>query len=172
MDTSEFTIGTASQTVGLNTWNMYTITVDRDDQMTMYLNGNAVFMTDISTVATHPADFLIGDLTIGSYDCAFNDLLFFDKALDSNEVHALYNHEMSIDEFEQEDFVIYPNPTSNVLTIKSNELVNESYSLYSVTGELVQKGEIVNSEIALDGLTAGKYVLRISEISFAIVIQP
>ena len=171
MDSSEFTVGTASQTVGLDNWNLYTITVDRDDQMKMYLNGNAVFTKDISTVATHPADFLDGNFTIGSYDCALNDLLFFDKALDSNEVQSLYNHKLNIAEFQNEDFVVHPNPTSNVLKIKSNEIVNESYRLYSLTGKLVQKGEIINSEIALDGLSAGKYVLKILDKSFTIVIR-
>ena len=169
-DSSELIVGSPSNSVGQNTWSLFTITVDRDGDMKMYQNGQFVSGIDISHVSSSPADFLGGNFRLGCQSIVINDLLFFESALDSTEVQVLYNHELNIDDLSQDDFVIYPNPVVKTLKIKSKKTINERYSIYSISGELVQKGMIENSEIEIGELSSGKYLLRILDRSFTIII--
>ena len=170
MDSSEFVVGSPSNSVGQNNWSLYTVTVDRDGDMKMYQNGQFVFAKDISNVSSAPADFFGANFRLGCQDIVVNDLMFFNSALDSNEVQVLFTHELNIDNLAQNDFIIYPNPVVKTLKIKSEKVVVESYQIYSISGELVQTGVVENNEIELGELSSGKYLLRILDQSFSIVI--
>lgn len=61
---------------------------------------------------------------------------------------------------EKQDFLIYPNPTTGVISI-SNEFLNKEYLIYSSMAVLVKKGRISTGEIDVSGLVSGFYHIEI-----------
>lgn len=57
-----------------------------------------------------------------------------------------------------ESIKIFPNPTSEILFIRNGELI-DSYTLYNLQGEIVQKGKNEAQIISLIDLPIGNYFL-------------
>jgi hypothetical protein len=70
----------------------------------------------------------------------------------------------SISQIPDQDIIVFPNPLSTSLTIKSN-LLTSSYSIYNVLGEIVQTGDLTSlqTEINLSALSNGAYKLIIGK---------
>ncbi|ANW95412.1 hypothetical protein AXE80_03565 [Wenyingzhuangia fucanilytica] len=81
----------------------------------------------------------------------FGTIVEGDITLSTNEVEKEFN------------FNIYPNPTSDVVTINSNQLNDASVSVYDITGELlfVNKLEGSSSNIDISNLISGVYMFKI-----------
>ncbi|ESU24170.1 hypothetical protein FEDK69T_06060 [Flavobacterium enshiense DK69] len=58
------------------------------------------------------------------------------------------------------DFVVYPNPATDVVHIV-HRLNSLNYQLFGIDGKLIQKGPLENNEINLSHLTAGLYLLQL-----------
>ena len=67
---------------------------------------------------------------------------------------------MSIDEFSVSEFKMYPNPASELLTIRLNQDAN--YLLMNVNDQVFKKGKITNKENTIDvsNLSSGIYFLK------------
>ena len=94
---------------------------------------------------------------------------------------ALYNHALNMtvnnsidpicsavtdlaENIEQDGkIVIYPNPTKDIINIKSDITENTKYSIYNMSGQLVSNGSINenNTSIKLPQLATGLYVFKI-----------
>jgi hypothetical protein len=61
------------------------------------------------------------------------------------------------------NLIVYPNPVTTFLNIKQDLLNNVSYKIASITGQVVQTGEVNNSEkqINVSSLSDGIYFLQI-----------
>jgi len=70
----------------------------------------------------------------------------------------------SISQIPDQDIMVFPNPLSTSLTIKSN-LLNSSYTIYNVLGEIVQTGDLTSlqTEVNLSALPNGSYQLKIGK---------
>ena len=70
----------------------------------------------------------------------------------------------SISQIPNQDIIVFPNPLSTSLTIKSN-LLTTSYTIYNVLGEIVQTGVLTSlqTEVNLSALPNGTYQLTIGE---------
>ncbi len=55
---------------------------------------------------------------------------------------------------------IYPNPVENHLTIQSVD-ENAAYIIYTMDGQVIQKGTLTGNVISVDDLTSGMYILSI-----------
>jgi len=66
-------------------------------------------------------------------------------------------------EFELSGLVFAPNPVSNILKIKSDEIINE-VSVYNFLGQIVLNKKIVGSEIEIDltSLNAANYFVKVA----------
>jgi len=170
LDSAEISVGTPSQSVN-TVWNLYTVSVDRDSSIQMYLNNTMVFSKDISHLASYPADFTGGLLRFGTHDILLNDLTFFEKALTLEEVTAIFDNELSLDVLSPQELVLYPNPASTLLKIKSNHPIDEEYEIYSMSGQITQSGRVQRAEIDVSNLSPGQYLLQISNRSFPILIK-
>lgn len=170
MDSTELTVGTPSQSVD-TVWNLYTITLDRDSTMQLFQNDNLISEKDISSLVAYSANFSGGDLSFGVHDIVMNDLVFFDKALTLEEVTTIFNNELSLDDLSQHEVILYPNPVSTTLKIKSDKAINEEYQIVSISGKIVQKGLIENGEIDVSRLNSGHYSLHILDRYFSLVIK-
>lgn len=61
-------------------------------------------------------------------------------------------------------FTVYPNPASDVITLKTRkEFVPVSAKLFDVNGKLVMQREMVRNEISVKSLTPGVYVLVVND---------
>jgi hypothetical protein len=67
---------------------------------------------------------------------------------------------LSTDSFNKKDLTIYPNPVKDVLTISSDNLI-EQIAIYNIQGQLVLENKNTN-EINTSSLPIGQYVLKAS----------
>lgn len=68
----------------------------------------------------------------------------------------------------EEDFTIYPNPASDIITIKANKtILGSNYFFTDQTGKMILKGKITNENMIIDitQLTNGIYFLHFGERS-------
>jgi hypothetical protein len=64
--------------------------------------------------------------------------------------------------FSNETINIYPNPATDVLHINTSVKINTRFSIYSVTGRLIQQKELQgNTDIAINELPAGAYIYQL-----------
>lgn len=60
-------------------------------------------------------------------------------------------------------FTVFPNPFTDVINIiGANEVNTVSYNLFTVDGKLIKSGALNNTQITLDGLSKGMYLLQLS----------
>ncbi|MCS3868822.1 hypothetical protein J3D55_001738 [Chryseobacterium ginsenosidimutans] len=91
---------------------------------------------------------IVANRTAGDYDLSFDNFEIKDNII-------LATHEISKDKIK-----IYPNPTTSVVKIDSEEKV-KSFELYNISGQLISKGGQVQ-EISLEGFNSGLYLLKIT----------
>ncbi len=136
-----------------NHWKMYF-----DNQLGAELSGN--------TANIH---FMIADIYFGtSFQGNLDDIAFYNKALNETEITQLYNAPSScttgLNDLDLElDINIYPNPSSDVLTIDLKGLEISNFEIINAEGKEVQKGSI-NSQIInveLNNLSSGLYTIRL-----------
>jgi hypothetical protein len=65
---------------------------------------------------------------------------------------------------------VWPNPSQNKIHVEGD--VNGDYFITTISGELLQKGQVENSEIPVSDLPPGLYILKINETTKKIAIQP
>lgn len=60
-------------------------------------------------------------------------------------------------------FTIYPNPTTNNISLKLKENGKFTYKIYNLKGQQIKKGELSNSEnlINIESLTSGSYLIEL-----------
>jgi len=67
---------------------------------------------------------------------------------------------LNTDENTIPDFVVYPNPVTDVVHI-NHRLKNLDYKIYGIDGKIIQKGPLESDEINLSHLTSGLYLLQL-----------
>jgi hypothetical protein len=61
----------------------------------------------------------------------------------------------------EEEFVIYPNPASNYIYLKSFDNTVTSFELFNLKGELIKKGSVENEPVDVSAIGEGLYGIRI-----------
>ena len=72
---------------------------------------------------------------------------------------------LGVDKFSTESIVLYPNPASSVITIKSQSLP-DSYSLYNTLGQVLKQSQvksIVDLNINIESLSEGMYFMKLTK---------
>jgi|GEM_PF-1673150 len=64
-------------------------------------------------------------------------------------------------EYDVPDFSIYPNPTQDWLNLNGKDLTNQNYQIYDMSTKIISYGKIENSQINVENLTTGMYILKI-----------
>jgi hypothetical protein len=62
---------------------------------------------------------------------------------------------------EDDNIVLFPNPTSDILQIKGIDLERADVSLFNAAGQSVKTPSIQNNSLNINNLTSGKYFLLI-----------
>ena len=63
---------------------------------------------------------------------------------------------------------LYPNPTSDKITLKSDQTVEGDFEIIDPLGKLVQTGNCNGKEVEIDlnQLSSGNYILRLPAINW------
>lgn len=104
-----------------------------------------------------------------SFDGAWNVYPYFPSGSiiisGDNGLTVVRDDLLAVDAFQQNDFVIYPNPAHNDLTISSNDAPINSVAIYNVLGQQVLQFEFAASpseEINISSLDSGVYIVQIN----------
>lgn len=65
-----------------------------------------------------------------------------------------------INEIEQNEIKIFPNPVNDFLFIEE-KMLNEIYWIYDLSGKEIISGKLINNKVSVDFLSKGMYFLRI-----------
>jgi len=91
-----------------------------------------------------------------------DDFRYWDRALTLIDIDTLCNVLTSSDEninFARNEFIVYPNPTVDFLTIKTNFTSLNSITIHNLLGKLVYSGPFKTS-LDISHLTSGMYILK------------
>jgi N-acetylneuraminic acid mutarotase len=84
-----------------------------------------------------------------------------------NECNEVWNYGLNVsipvNNFENKIVRIYPNPANTQITIDLENIFNSNYSLFSIHGEVIKKGQLneINNQIDCSNIPSGLYVLQI-----------
>jgi len=82
-------------------------------------------------------------------------------ALRSGRTMVYQNSTLSVDDFENSLFSLYPNPVTNSFVINTNETIN-SVNVYSISGKKVMEYTSTLSRYSLENLSKGMYFVQIT----------
>lgn len=112
----------------------------------------------------------IGNINIGNdFMGKIDDIRFYNRSLTISEINEIYNlpgscQILAIEDFTTDDtFVIYPNPTKNILHISTkNNNENSLIIIYDLTGREVMKTKTSLEETIIDisNLKEGSYLVK------------
>lgn len=71
---------------------------------------------------------------------------------------------LSVEDFSNESFSLYPNPASDVLNIKTkSDIVMKSAQVYDLNGKMIFESEVTNDAIKVESLATGTYILLLRD---------
>ncbi len=80
--------------------------------------------------------------------------------IEGNDLFTSINQTLS-----NSNILIYPNPTTSYINLKSTESFSLNYKIYSLQGQLIKTGQVDNSIIDLTNLNKGVYILQLYQES-------
>ena len=143
-----------------------------------YIDGVDDFTTIsevFNTTDNQCYSFIITD-SYGDGICCFSGDGFYELRDDSNELLAFggnygygntdsfFNATLSIDKFNFQNIKLYPNPSSNQITIEA-ETLPEAYSIYNTLGQIIKEQSISSqkdlNDINIQDLKSGLYFIKL-----------
>jgi hypothetical protein len=164
----------------LEQWYFMAFTYDENSQIqTIYINGEEMvseYTEPLIGWDEHPV--MIGaesdtEQLMYWHFGKIDDILIYNRALNAQEISALYEHYYGLDEMADRQGInakIYPNPCSDMvhLKVKTEEGLTMKCTLYSPDGQVVGRYDNYFStqdgmemEMDVSGLTSGIYFLNI-----------
>lgn len=70
---------------------------------------------------------------------------------------------VSIDQIDLSDISLYPNPTSSMLNVESEELEVEKITIYDIIGRMVLQRSLSNNFVNLSSLENGIYLAEVED---------
>lgn len=104
-----------------------------------------------------------GDV-FGPFDYSFreeDDLIYLDITNPEGSVATFWTDTLSSTDFENVKLSIYPNPTTNLLHIESEEATVQQIEIFNLEGKQVFQSYNKNHPIEVGHLSAGLYILKI-----------
>ncbi len=105
-------------------------------------------------------------------DFLFQKSAFYRLKIMENDGHFTYSKIIFLVKEYPDEIVVYPNPTTGILTSRLSEfetLPTLAYTLYNSVGQVVLQGETLPEQIDLQGFMNGIYFLKVGEKKIKIV---
>jgi len=69
-----------------------------------------------------------------------------------------------IENFQDNQLRIYPNPVQSVLKLEIDNALNQEYMIFNLAGKLVRSGTMLSNELNVESISSGIYFLSIPEL--------
>lgn len=171
-------IGQTNYTPLINQWTFIVMTLDGNDTLKFYVNGNLVNSQNYPTNSILNGPFKIGAGTnqaINSNRFLFNgkldDIGIWNRALTQAEITGLYTTLGTEQTPANNQISVYPNPAQEQITIDCGTISNAigwSYKIVNTLGQEVLNGEINSQQkvVSLNSLNGtGVYLVKIYDAS-------
>ncbi|WP_313375717.1 CotH kinase family protein [Chishuiella sp.] len=79
------------------------------------------------------------------------------------KVKAIFQWTLATNDLDKVDFMVYPNPVSNILNIASASKTKIEYKISSVLGQIVDQNTITNQKIDVSNLPKGVYIIQLTQ---------
>ncbi|MFD2727755.1 T9SS type A sorting domain-containing protein [Hyunsoonleella rubra] len=100
----------------------------------------------------------------GVYYCQITNTLVPDLVINRANITLLIDTSLSIDENDKERFAVYPNPSSNFINVRLNNIDKEAVvSIFDTNGRKIREQPLKTENTVLDisGLNSGMYLLQL-----------
>ena len=147
----------------------YTVTVNPNNHICGSTTGSGTYsyMQEVTATATPANGFRFDHWSDGTTD---NPYVF--NVTHNVTLIAVFVSDGSgegIDDVEELNYRVYPNPTNGVVNIQTNAADNEPMRLYNLYGQLLQTLPAGSTMVDLSGYAKGTYFLRIGAHSVKLV---
>lgn len=79
------------------------------------------------------------------------------------KVKAIFEWTLATNDLDKVDFMVYPNPVSNILNVASSSQSKIEYKISSVLGQIVDQNIITNQKIDVSHLPKGVYIIQLTQ---------
>jgi hypothetical protein len=83
------------------------------------------------------------------------------SVINSSESVNIVSSPLSVSSIKTDEIFIYPNPSNDYLIIKNAQQLT-NYEIITFTGNVIQKGVVVNEKISVKNITNGQYILKLN----------
>lgn len=99
----------------------------------------------------------------GIYHCEITNSLLPDLTIVRADITVIVDDSLSVENFDNDSFILFPNPAKDWLTIKTKHLENASAKIFNVNGQLLLQKPLTAeiTTLAIDQLSAGTYIIKI-----------
>lgn len=79
------------------------------------------------------------------------------------KVKAIFEWTLATNDLDKVDFMVYPNPVSNILNVSSASKAKIEYKISSVLGQVVDQDTITTQKIDVSRLPKGVYIIQLTQ---------
>jgi len=112
-----------------------------------FLSGTDTLFKEICVYTSQPN--FVSDLNVSNDSYCENAIIGF----------------VGINEIQENQIQIYPNPASTFIHLENEDLDNYHYSIYSIQGKLIKEGKFITQDIAISELSKGMYILKLNSLN-------
>lgn len=134
------------------------------NQITFMIDGVGYYTYNPTSknASTWPFDldqFLLLNVAMGGFS-GTPDANFTESAMVIDYVRVYQNNTASTEDLFSSQFSIYPNPSSNFISIKTENTIDK-IEMYSTIGKLVLMEEKITKNLSVENLNSGLYLMKI-----------
>jgi hypothetical protein len=151
----------------LDSSHTYNIQIQNGNQLTVtYSNINLAYSSANEPASHGYFAYRIkpkSTVVVGDSFSSFAQIYFdYNPAIQTNTVTTTINT-LSTDDFEKNDFTIYPNPANNFITIRSEMEMEATFEISDLNGKTLLNGKVLNNnEIDISKFQSGFYLMTIN----------
>jgi hypothetical protein len=131
-----------------------------DNEFQWYKNEVVISGADSSTYVILNAQ----ETDSGVYYCEITNTTLPDLVIIRANITVLIDENLNAEDFEINDFVVFPNPATNWISVKTKSGTNALAQVFNISGKLILKKELTYeiTAISIEWLAAGVYILKVS----------
>jgi hypothetical protein len=118
-----------------------------------------ILKLDLNESLPIDAEFLVMDLPGAPIGLAFKGDTFYVSEGNTRTILSFMDPNLSIEEFIINELTIYPNPTNDIVFL-SNLTYGETFTIYTVNGQVLSKGKYFDNGIDVSALSSGIYFIN------------
>ena len=100
----------------------------------------------------------------GVYYCEITNTTLPDLVIVRANITVLIDENLNAEDFEINDIVVFPNPATNWISVKTKSGTNAFAQVFDINGKLILKKELTSeiTAISIERLAAGVYIIKVS----------